>query len=67
MNPPRMMAEDIRCLGHTDPRGGLCERKETCRRFTSGFVVNSAPGTCFTFLFRVCQPEAHDQYLEVRT
>lgn len=62
MNAQQRIDADILCLGHTSTKLEWCERIETCKRHRDIGAKAMLEG--FGVLFRVCQPGAHDQYIE---
>lgn len=58
------IASDILCLAHTDRKLEWCDRAETCQRHVA--ILRNGIGDGFGVLFRVCQPGAHDQFIDAR-
>lgn len=63
MNDPQRIDADILCLAHTERNLEWCDRRENCRRHID--IRAQSIGAFYGVLFRVCQPRAHDQFLEV--
>ena len=63
MNIEQQTAADILCLGHTSTKLEWCERTATCKRHRD--IGAKAMMEGFGVLFRVCQPNVHDQYIEI--
>lgn len=63
MNSPQKIDVDILCLGHTSTKLEWCERSATCKRHRDIGVKPMMEG--FGVLFRVCQPNEHDQFIEM--
>ena len=59
------IADDILCLGHTNSMREWCDRRETCQRHLA-IRSTSLPKEGFGVLYRVCQPNAHDQFIEAK-
>lgn len=62
--PSRKIADDILCLAHTYNKTGWCDRAETCERHVA--IRRNGIGDGFGLLFRVCQPESHDQFIQAK-
>ncbi|MDQ5903378.1 MAG: hypothetical protein QG584_2599 [Pseudomonadota bacterium] len=65
MTDPTHIADDILCLAHTHSRLEWCDRRETCQRHLA-IRSPSLPKEGFGVLYRVCQPNAHDQFIEAK-
>lgn len=63
MTNPQHVDADILCLANTDTKLEWCDRRETCKRHRE--IKARAIGNGFGVLFRVCQPGAYDQFLEI--
>ena len=59
------IADDILCLAHTNSMREWCGRRESCRRHLA-LRSPSLPKEGFGVLYRVCQPNAHDQFIEAK-
>ena len=64
MTNSQTIAADILCLAHTSQKLEWCDRSETCERHVA--IRRNGVGDGFGVLFRVCQPNAHDQYIEAK-
>ena len=64
MNAPQQIAPDILCLAHTAKKIEWCDRAETCERHVA--IRRDGIGDGFGVLFRVCQPGAHDQFIQAK-
>lgn len=65
MTDPTHIADDILCLAHTNSMREWCDRRETCQRHLA-IRSTSLPKEGFGVLFRVCQPGAHDQFIQAK-
>lgn len=58
------IADDILCLAHTNSMREWCDRAATCERHVT--IRRDGIGDGFGVLFRVCQPGAHDQFIQAK-
>ena len=63
MTTTQLVDADILCLANTLTKLEWCDRRETCKRYRE--IKVRAIGNGFGVLFRVCQPAAYDQFLEI--